>query len=204
MLVSLTVANQSFYAGHPVMSTFGALWGLTLQQNQVFLCPLQMWSFHQVNLCLASLSSAWTNGKTNGTATKVKKSFIVFITLLALSNIAKYLPLWFGTHYQTELVIVAYLTHTYCPPTCQSRGLPLTVKHILVECSLPSFGTCVKNILLSLLLETCLRALTSILGLLLILLKKPILSPTVIFIYYVYRTRGKNIFKNKYIFILAL
>jgi len=34
----LTAAKQSFYAGYPVMSIFVAMRGLTLQQNQLFLC----------------------------------------------------------------------------------------------------------------------------------------------------------------------
>jgi len=34
--------KQSFYAGYSVMSIFVAMTGLTLQQNQLFLCPLQI------------------------------------------------------------------------------------------------------------------------------------------------------------------
>ena len=38
----LALVKQSFYAGYPVMSIFVAVRGLTLQQNQPFLCPLQI------------------------------------------------------------------------------------------------------------------------------------------------------------------
>ena len=34
--------KQLFCAGYPVMSIFEAMRGLTLQQNQLFLCPLQI------------------------------------------------------------------------------------------------------------------------------------------------------------------
>jgi len=37
-----TGKTKSFYAGYPVMSIFVAMRGLTLQQNQLFLCPLQI------------------------------------------------------------------------------------------------------------------------------------------------------------------
>ena len=41
-LILLTVTKQSFCAGYPVMSIFVAMGGVTLQQNQLFRCPLQI------------------------------------------------------------------------------------------------------------------------------------------------------------------
>ena len=38
----VNTGKQSFYAGYPVMSIFVAMRALTLHQNQLFLCPLQI------------------------------------------------------------------------------------------------------------------------------------------------------------------
>jgi len=64
-------------------------------------------------------------------------------------------------------------THSYLlfgddPPTCEFCGLPLTVKHILVECTkLYYVPTSAKDISQSLLLESCLKAMIIILFLIL-------------------------------------
>ena len=46
--------KQSFYAVYQAMLTFEAMRWLTLQLNQLFPCPLQIWSFLQVNVFLVS------------------------------------------------------------------------------------------------------------------------------------------------------
>jgi len=58
------------------------------------------------------------------------------------------------------------LTHSHLlfgddPPTCQSCGIPLTVKHILVECR--NLHDIRENTSRCLLSQTCLKALTIIL-----------------------------------------
>ena len=115
------------------MSIFVAMRGLTSQQNQLFLCPLQIWSFQHVNLYHVLPSSVLTNGKIYGTVAR-EINFILFTPRLALSSIAKIFP-------ANRLRIGhSRLTHSYLlsgddSPTCQSCGVPLTVKHILVECA---------------------------------------------------------------------
>ena len=113
-----------------VMSIFVAMRGLTLQQNQLFLCPLQIWSFQHVNLYHVFPSSAWMNGKIYGTVAR-EINFILFTPRLALSSIAKILP---ATIPSCSTDCLSLLSDDDSP-NCQSCGIPLTVKHILVECA---------------------------------------------------------------------
>jgi len=87
ILISPTVIKQLFYAGYQAISTSWAMRGLTLQLNQLFRCPLQIWSFQQVNFFLRSPSSALKNGRRYGTVVRVI-NFILFTQQLALWHIA--------------------------------------------------------------------------------------------------------------------
>jgi len=108
-----TVAKQSFYAGYLVMSIFVGMRGLTLQQNQLFLCPLQIRSFQHVNWYHVFPSSVWTNGKIYGTVAR-EINFILFTPRLALSSIAEIFPATIPScSTNCELVILVSLTHTY-------------------------------------------------------------------------------------------
>ena len=71
----------------------------------------------------------------------------------------------------------SHLTHLHLLygddlPTYQSYGIPRTVKLILVEWNVPTCGTFIKNTSRCLLSQTCLKALTIVVWL--ILSKKPI------------------------------
>jgi len=88
ILILPTVVKRLFYAGYQAMSALWAVRGLTLQQNQLFHCPLQIWSFQQVNFFLRSPSSALTNGRWYGTVLMVMNS-ILFTPQLALWRIAR-------------------------------------------------------------------------------------------------------------------
>jgi len=128
------VAKQSFYAGYPVMSIFVALRGLTLQQNQLFRCPLQIWSFQHVNLYHVFPSSVLTNGKIYGTvAMEIYPTVGIVKHSENMSCCDSVLLNWLRIGHSR-------LTHSYLlsgddPPTCQSCRIPLTIKHILVECT---------------------------------------------------------------------
>jgi len=79
VLISPTVVKQLFYAGYQAMSTFWAMRGLTLQPNQLSCCPLQIWSFQQVNFFLRSPSSTLTNGGRYGTVVRVINIILFYL-----------------------------------------------------------------------------------------------------------------------------
>jgi len=124
------------------MSIFVAMRGLTLQQNQPFLCPLQIRSFQHANLYHVLPSSVLTNGKIYGTVVR-EINFILFTpTELALPSIAKNISRYDSVLLNILRIGHSRLTHSYLlsgddSPTCQSCGIPLTVKHIglLLECA---------------------------------------------------------------------
>ena len=98
---------------YPVMSIFVAMRGLTLQQNQLFLCSLQIWSFRHVNLYHVFPSSVLTNGKIYGTVAR-EINFILFTPRSALLSIAKIFPTTIPScSTDCELLILVSLTHTY-------------------------------------------------------------------------------------------
>jgi len=138
----LTVAKQSFCAAYPVVLIFVAMRGLTLQQNQLFHWPLQIWSFQHVNFYHACLISVSTNGKRYGTAVKVingNKLHSIYPTVGILKH-SKNMSRYDSVLLNRLRIGHSRLTHSCllsgdAPPTCQSCGIPVTVKHLLVECS---------------------------------------------------------------------
>jgi len=131
------VAKQSFCAGYPVMSIFVAVRGLTLQQNQLFRCPLQIWSFQHVNfyhaslICLAEWQDIWDCCEGN-------KLHSIYPTVGILKH-SKNMSCYDSVLLNRLRIGHSRLTHSYLlcgdAPTCHCCGIPLTVKHILVECT---------------------------------------------------------------------
>jgi len=138
----MKMVKQSFYAGFLAMSVSRAMRGLTLQRNQLFLCQLRIWNFQHMNLCLNCQSFVCMSGKIIEDiwdCCKGSKLHSIYLTV----GIVEHRKICLATipYYSTdsELVILVSLTHTYCvvmtPRTCQFCELPVTVKHILVECT---------------------------------------------------------------------
>jgi len=120
---------------------FVAMRGLTLQQNQLFLCRLVLHMIdmklpaYELTPCVSKFClDEWQDIRDCCDGV----NFILFTPVLALSNIAKICP---ATTLLNRLRIAhSHLTHSYLlcgddPPTCQSCGIPFTVKHTLVECT---------------------------------------------------------------------
>ena len=98
--------------------------------------PLQILSFQQVNFFLRSPRSSLTNGRRYGTVVRVI-NFILFTLQLALWTHSNNVALRFCTYQQTQHWSFSINSHILCvndPPTCQLCGLPVAVRHILVEC----------------------------------------------------------------------
>jgi len=107
---------------------------VTLQQNQLFRCPLRRWRFQHVNLhhtslkfCLDEWQDIWDCCESN----KLHSIYPIVGIVKHSKNMSRYDSvllnrLWIGHSHLTH----SYLLYGDDPPTCQSCGIPLTVKHI--------------------------------------------------------------------------
>ena len=127
------------------MSICMAMRGLTLQQNQLFRCPLQIWCFQP---CISKFEwqDIWDCCKGN----KLHSIYPTVGIVKHSKNISRYDSVLFNKQTANwsfsspylcavKKLLTHSLSHSYLlcvddPPTCQSCGIPLTVKHILLDC----------------------------------------------------------------------
>ena len=120
------------------MPIFVAMRGLTLQQNQLFLCPLQIMKLPARELIPCASKFCFDERQDIWDCCEGNKLHSIYRTVGIVKH-SKYI-----SRYDSVLlnrrIGHSRLTHSYLlsgddSPTCQSCGIPLTVKHILVECA---------------------------------------------------------------------